>query len=197
MSISAGELSVTDFSLQNLRPKNATAAAFRDALALLRDERAAAQNRLADEAERRPGLLLTGTVIQLRAAETAVRDDQLTLERLAALEVELSNKLTEATIAEAAAAHGEKVRAAIAKIETFNAEFGARYLPAAHEIAALVEMEEAAWRAREGLRDPATKALPDQLPEMARAYVGRDGRGLGFLTRLPAAEPGPGIVWPR
>ncbi len=187
---------MTDSSLQNLRPKNATAAAFRDALALLRDERAAAQNRLADEAERRPGLLLTGTVIQLRAAETAVRDDELELERLAALEVELSRKLNEATIAEAAVRHGEKVRVAIDAIETFNAEFGARYLPAAAEIASLVALEDAAGRAREALRDPATRALPE-LPEMAKAFVGRDGRGLGFLTRLPAAEPGPGIVWPR
>jgi hypothetical protein len=194
--ISTGEKTVTDISLQNLRPKNATAAGYREALALLRDERAAAQHRIAEEAERRPGLLLSGTVIQLRAAETAVRDDELNLQRLAALEVELSRKLNEATIEEAAAAHGLKVRAAIEAVEAFNLWFRSDYEVHARAIAAGVEMEDAAWRAREALRDQATRAMPD-LPEMARAYVGRDGRGLGFLTRLPGTEPGPGIVWPR
>jgi hypothetical protein len=187
---------MTDLSLQNLRPKNATPAAIRAALAMLRDERAAARRRLAEEAERRPGLLCSATLIQIRAAEQAMRDDELNIERLDSLEAELSLKLTEATVEEAATAHGEKVRAAITAIEKFNLEFRARYLPAAAEIAALVALEEGAWRAREALRDPATRALPE-LPEMVKAFVGRDGRGLGFLTRLPAAEPGPGIVWPR
>jgi hypothetical protein len=188
---------MTEMSLTSFRPKSATASAIGEAMALARDERTTIQQRLAEEAERRPGLLLTGTVAAVRASEQAVRDDELNVERLDALEAELSNKLNDATVDEAAQAHGLKVRAAITAIETFNREFRARYLRAAMEVADLVEMETAAWRALEALRDPTTKALPPHLPAIDRTYVGRDGRGLGFLTRLPGVEPGPGIVWPR
>lgn len=182
--------------LQNLRPKNATSAAIREAVALLRAERVAVQQRLAEEAERRPGLLLTGTTTAIRSAEQVTRDDELNLTRLNVLEAELTRRLTDATVEEAAAAHGEKVRDAIDAIEAFNAWMVRAYLEHATAIAGGVELERQAWRAAEALRDPMTKAMTAELPVLALAYVGLDGRGLGFLTRLPAVTPGPGIVWP-
>jgi hypothetical protein len=162
----------------------------------LRNEHAAITQRMADEAAGRPDLLLSGTPAAIRAAEQAKRDDDLNLSRLDALAAELSKRLTEAAAIEAGAARAEQVRDAAAKILKFNHWLATVYTPHALAIAEGVEMERQAWRAIEALRDPATKATSADLPALSRAYVNRDARGLGFLTRLPAAAPGSPIVWP-
>jgi hypothetical protein len=187
---------MTDLSLQSLRPKTATASAYRDALALLRDERAAVRQRIADETERLPGLLLTSTNAAVRSAEQAIRDDELNLSRLDTLEVELSRKLTDAIAEEAAAAHGEKVREACAKIAAFNEWMATVYTEHAVAIAAGVELERLALRAIEGLRNPMTRTYAADLPPISRAFVRNDARTLASMTRLPAAKPGQPIVWP-
>lgn len=182
--------------LATLRPKSVTVADIRAALALIQEERAAVKQRMADEAERWPALLLVGSAAAIRAAEQSKKDDEINAIRLDALAAELSKRLTEAAAIEAGAARAEQVRDAAAKILKFNNWLATVYTPHALAIAEGVEMERQAWRAIEALRDPATKATSADLPALSRAYVNRDARGLGFLTRLPAAAPGSPIVWP-
>jgi hypothetical protein len=188
---------MTDISITNLRPKNATAGALREALALVRDERAAARQRLAEETERLPGLLLTATNAAVRSAEQAIRDDDLNVSRLNALEAELSRKLTETAAIEAGERRAQQVRDAAAKIEAFNSWLATDYTKHAEAIAAGCELERQASRAIDALRNPTTRAVPDDLPDLARGWVGpTQSRGFGFLCRLPAAAPGTPIVWP-
>lgn len=181
---------MTDLAIANFRPKNATAAAFRDTLVLLRDERAGVRQRLSDATESHPSLLLTATTAAIRAAEQAMKDDELNLRRLDALEGELSRKLAEAEEREAADAMAEKICAAAAKIEAFNEWLATLYAPAAAAIQEGLELEQAAWTAKRG--------LPlDALPEISRAYVGTEARGLGFLVRLPGAAGHDPFWWPH
>jgi hypothetical protein len=187
---------MTDVVIESLRPKGHTAAAIREAMALLRNEHAAITQRMSDEAARWADLLLSGTPSAIKGAEKARLDDELNLKRLDALAAELSKRLTEAAAIEAGAARAEQVRDAAAKIEAFNLAFRTQYEAHARAIAEIVELERLAWRAIEALRDPATRAPSADLPALSRAYVNRDARGLGFLVRLPAAEPGAPIVWP-
>jgi Arc/MetJ-type ribon-helix-helix transcriptional regulator len=182
--------------LKRLRPSANTSAAIRAALDLIADERLACEQRLAATTAARAGLMVEGATAQIRDADAAIRDAQTELQQFDAMAGELRRRLTDAVATEAGAAREMQVRDAVAKIEAFNTWFATVYTEHALAIAAGVDLERQAWRAILALRDPTTNAVPEDLPPLSRAYVNRDARGLGFLTRLPSAQPGPAIVWP-
>jgi len=183
-------------TLKRVRPAAGTAAAIRASLDLVAEERRGAERRLAECAAARSGLLLEGTATQIREADVAIRDAQTDLQQFDAMAEELRRRLTEAAAREAGEARAQQVRDAAAKIEAFNTWMATVYTEHGRAIAEGVEIERLALRAIDALRDPVTRGPTAELPVLSKAYVNNDGRGLGFLTRLPAAQPGPAIVWP-
>jgi hypothetical protein len=184
-------------TLARLRPADDSARAIRIAIDAVKHERTTAEQRMVDYAARRTDLLLNGSTAEIRAAEEAIRDAETDLARLDAISPALSSQLAEAVAREAGDAQAEQVRASVAKIERFNSWFAESYAKHAAALAEGLELEREAERARTALRNT-TVALPTGLPEMARAFVGSQARGLGFLVRLPAAAPAQQpFWWPR
>jgi hypothetical protein len=181
--------------MTRLRPIDTSAAAIRTALAMVEAERAATQQRLDEQIARRSGLLLTGTNGEIRSAEEAVRDAELDLVRLPLMADALKQQLAEAAAREAGDVRAQRVREAEAKVIAFNEWFATNYAAHAAAIQQGLELEQAATFAINALRDPNTRALDVALPAMSRAFVGSDARGLGFLVRLPATEPGGECPW--
>jgi len=183
---------MNDETLSRLRPVDGSPAAIHAALAAVRTEQAAAMQRAADAAECRTALLLTGTTAAIRDAEEAIRTAELDALQCLAIEVALKGKLVAASATEAGERRAAQVRDAAAKVEAFNVWFIRKHTKHAAALAVGLELEHAAIRAREGLRSDGV--IPD-LPPLVRAHVGSDARGLGFLTRLPAAEAGTEPFW--
>jgi hypothetical protein len=182
-------------TLSRIRPADDSASAIRAAIAVVAQERSASEQRMADHAARRTDLLLSGSTAEIRAAEEAIRDAETDVARLDAIGAPLAAQLADAVAREAGDERTEQVRTATAKIEAFNSWFAESYAKHAKALAEGLELELAAQRALNALRSP---VLPHGLPEMVRAHVGQDTRGLGFLVRLPAAAAGqPPFWWPR
>jgi hypothetical protein len=181
--------------LKKLRPTDNAASAIRAAIDAVKRERAAAEQRLADATAKRAVLLLSGSNGDIRGAEEAARDAELDLARLDVIGAPLAAQLSEAIARERDGALAERVRQAIDAIETYNDWLATQYEGHARGIAVGIELERAALRAREAFRDPMTKMVTAKLPPIANAFVGSTARSLTFLTRLPAAEPGPAIAW--
>lgn len=181
--------------IQRHRPKDSSSSAIRQALANLAAERTALEQTIADETARRPALLMTGTDKQIAAAEAAAQSARLNIERVDVLVQDLHKRLVDAIAEEAGAARAQQVRDAAEKIQKFNDWLASEYRAHAEAIAAGVALERAAVQAIKGLTGP-MGLTTSALPPLSRAFVNRDARGLGFLTRLPSPQPGPPIVWP-
>lgn len=185
-------------TLAKLRPADGTPVAIRAAIDAVKQERAAAEQRLVNATARRASLLLEGSTAEIRAAEESARDAETDIARLDVMAPALATQLADAVAREAGDERAEQVRAAAAAVTKFNAWFETGYPVHAAALAEGLELERQALRAREALRNPNTHTLTAELPEPARAFVGADGRGLGFLVRLPAAAAGqPAFWWPR
>lgn len=180
-------------TLQKYRPADESSAALRAAISGLAAERTAQVARIADQTERRAALLLDGSDKEIAAAESAVADAMLTVERIDAFAPELQRRLAEAIAGEAAEAHRQKVREAIAAIETFNTWAQEHYEAHAKAIAEGIALEKEAWRHVEALRHAGV--TPEGLPARARGYVGRTEMAFSSLVRLPAIRPGAPIFW--
>jgi hypothetical protein len=183
-------------TLKRIRPAADTTAAIRASIDLVAEERREAERRLAENSAQQASLMLIGTAAEIRAAETFTRDAQVEIQQFDLLAAELKRRLAEAAAVEAGLRRAQQVREATALIETFNRWMATSYTPAALIIAEGVEFERLALRAIEGLRDPVTRTHAADLPPISRAFVRNDARGLASLVRLPAATPGPAIVWP-
>ena len=185
-------------TLAKLRPIDESADAIRTAIAAVSDERAAATHRAGALTAERTKLLLTATTSAIAKAEAAIREAMVDKEQLDAMSTALAPLLAAAEEREADAAHAELVREAAEATEKFNEWLATEYAPHAAAIAAGIALERQATQLRERLRDPRTGAMPENLPPMARAFVGLDGRALGFMVRLPAVAPGvEPPAWPR
>ncbi len=178
------------------RPKGQSHASINAALISLRDEDAALKNLIEDETRQRASLLLTGSDLEIRTAENAIRDARLNLERIEVMTADLESKLKEARAIEAGEARAEQMRQANAATLKFNAWLAADYETHAHAIAEGIALENEARRQREALRH-ASGGIHEGLAEVSLAYVGLEARGFSFLVRLPAIMPGEPIVWLR
>lgn len=189
---------MTTTAISSHRPKDASATAIRNALDGLKTERATLAQQIEDDTARRTALLIDGTDKEIAAAESAIREARLNIERIDAVAPDLERQLVDAVAQEAGAEREAEVHAAAEATARFNAWFQSEYSKAAAAIAAGLELEREAIVLRERLRNPDTRVMPAGLPELTRAFVGQERRSLGFLVRLPAtevcAEP---FAWPR
>ncbi len=178
------------------RPVDASAAAVEASIDGLKAERATLLRKIESDEARRAALLIDGADKDIAAVESEIRNARLNIERIHATIPALERQLDDALAAEAAAEREAEMRTAAEATEQFNAWFDAEYAKAAAVIAEGVELERVATRLRDCVRDPVTGVMASGLPDLRLAFVGQQGRGLGFLTRLPGVEPGRGIVWP-
>lgn len=182
-----------DATIQRLRPRDNTVTAIREAIAAVRAERDAVQQRIALLAADRPRLMLDGTTAELRAAEEATRDAERDLMQLDAIATALQQRLTDAAAAEAAEEYRRRFDAAAAAVGRYNAWFSKSYAKHARAIAEGAALEREAIQLTDGLRQGG--AFPDGMPRPTPVFVGREARALSFLLRLPATEPGNAIWW--
>ncbi len=183
-----------DDLLTRLRPADGSVAAIRTALAAAKEEQTVAATRIAELATRRKEMLLTASSAELRAVEDAERDAGRDAERLDAFVEALDAELGVASAAEATQDFERRFACAADAITRFNVWMSKHYEKHARALVEGVELEGAALAAINGLRRH-DRTIPAGLPPRALAYVGREGRTLSALLRLPAATPGEPLFW--
>lgn len=180
-------MSTTLSSLQRRRPRDDSAAALREALEGLQEDRAEADHAIRNETTRRGELLRTGTEKSIRASEDTVSAARLQLERIGVMTQDLTVQLAQAEATEAAAAwavQAEEVRNACV---AFNVAFDKRYEHAVQIVDELNGLEAQAQRLYWMLPPRPPGAPSVELPELRR-LKSNDGRSCGFsfvLPRLP------------
>jgi hypothetical protein len=183
-----------DITLQRLRPEATTTAAIAEAMVRVTDETFKMQGRLEELRAERPALLLSGTTAALRQHSAAISESESDLEQLQAIGKELDRQYKLAADAEAAGERQKQFEAAASAIEASNAWFKRNYLRHARALAEGLQLEQNALNLVQALQRD-RRGVPAGLPQMARAFVGSEGRSFSYLTKLPGAEPGQAIHW--
>lgn len=145
--------------ISKIKPNNDSSAEIEASLARIDAARGEAEAKLAEARASRETLLIEGSTKELRAAEQAIADHELDLERLALLHAKIEPTLEPARERERQAEHESQVAALRADIEASHRRWNKELEGAVRKVAELVEGRHAlAHRAQAlGLREDADK----------------------------------------
>jgi hypothetical protein len=175
------------------KPAETTTAAVREAMAKLFAAQQEAGQRLDDLQAARVEFEKSGNRAQAEQKAVEIAVVQRELRELEAVGEQLDSMFSEAVRIQAGKAAMLRVGDAQTAIERYNGWLAKNYEKHAKALAEGIALEQAALGHIQALRsfDEASAALP----KLSLTFVGREGRSLSSLCRLPAAMPGAAIYW--
>jgi hypothetical protein len=175
------------------RPTETTTAAVREAMAKLFAAQQEAGQRLDDLQAQRGEFEQTGNRAQAEVKAGEAAAVQRELREYEAIGEGLDAMFSEAVRIAAGEAAMTRVGEAQDAIAAYNLWFDRSYEKHANELAKGIALEQKALGLIQSLRDYSGASAA--LPKLSLTFVGREGRSLSALCRLPAAQPGAPIYW--